>query len=175
MKFAKGDRFKITKNFNCQMEFVEGDTIVITMVGSDDEYPYYRNERTDDSCSGHTNAFEDGSLIKLTGETTMEQEAPAKYVRLERNTELFKKGEVFENNGSYYSALSGRDAFIDTTQNGVTSPYLHFDVVKRLGVKVFAPVQKFNPAYVTVEEDERLQAVLKAPAAKKATAKKATK
>lgn len=114
------------------------------------------------------------SIEVITGENDMEQEAPAKFVRLEKNTELFVKGTVFELYSSYYSALDRSTAFIDEGQRRVIDANVSVETVQRLGVKVFAPVTKFNPAYVTAEEDARLQAALKPVAAKKApkTAKK---
>lgn len=117
--------------------------------------------------------YTEGDLEHYNGETTMDEvKTPAEFVRAERNTELFAKGTTFKLDGPYYEALDSSRAFVDGAQPGLY-PRVSLATVKRLS-KVFVPVTKFNPEYVTDEENEKLQAVLK-PVAKKAVKKVAKK
>lgn len=85
------------------------------------------------------------------------------FVRLSRNTELFRKGSVFQRFGDGYTAIDKENTLLDT---GATLTWpVNVATVKRLP-NTFVAVTKFDPAYVTAEENERLQAALKAPTKK---------
>lgn len=92
----------------------------------------------------------------------------AEYVRVERNTELFKKGSVFKKK-EYHNYYEAKDSsvYLDDGMRSIT-PRIGVDTVNRLP-KVFVPVIKFNPEFVTEEENKRLQDALTQKPAKKTT------
>ena len=89
----------------------------------------------------------------------MEEEvkAPA-FIRIVKNTEMFKKGGVFKNYESFWSATDNDEAFhIRPYNDDCIRPEHGLELLKR-GIAV--PVVQFNPQFVTVEEDEALQKVM---------------
>ena len=89
----------------------------------------------------------------------MEEEvkAPA-FIRIVRDTEMFKKGGVFKNYESFWSATDSNEAFhIRPYNDDYIRPEHGLELLKR-GIAV--PVLQFEPQFVTVEENEALQKTL---------------
>jgi hypothetical protein len=159
-----GDRFRV---INDRHDGATVDEIVWLVQDDNTKYPYFSRTGKGgeaDLCL----RFEDLELIE-EGIDMEENSTPAEYVRVERNTELFKKGAVFKLNSSYsrklYDPINKDEALIDGSH--LVEGRIGVETVARLP-KVFVPVQKFNPEYVTAEENERLQAVLTKKTVKKA-------
>lgn len=157
-KFEKGQRVFVKKRSVSEyagMDLV-GKVGVITLVGYDRQYEV-----------NHTSGYyhEDDLLTLEEAQKTENIGVEPEFVRLSRNTELYKKGTVFKLNtlSNRYEALSRESAFIDDVPG--FAAVIASKTVMRLP-NTFVPVIKFDPEYVTLDENDRLQKVLKTPVKK---------
>lgn len=169
--FKAGDRLRVVSG---RCGSVDSPAyIIISSVRPDGQLMYTGYNELGEVTGTCYGCYTEENLEHYNGETTMDEvKTPADFVRVERNTELFAKGTTFKNQGQYYEALDSSKAFVDGSQPGMYAR-VALATVQRL-TKVFVPVIKFNPEYVTEEENEKLQAVLK-PVTKKAVKKVAKK
>lgn len=141
---------------------LEGDRVLI--VNTDPDIP-----------SG--DYFKEEDLVLINGETTMttetEEFAYPEFVTIIKNTEVFKKGGVFNRNGGYYYIIGGHDSAYQAKPYETT---LRMEQVKvLLDKKVAVEAVKFNPEFVTLEQNEALTqtlANLSKPAKKAASSAK---
>ena len=168
-KFRVGDKVRCVDGNPSEHNGSGWERGAIFTVGLIAEDIIWPKEGTHSSkCGVYDHALE---LVTNEGVDMEETKAPAEFVRVERNTELFKKGAIFQYNSSYklYKAKDGVNALID--MNNYMTVEVPLSTVQRLP-KVFVEVIKFNPEFVSLDENERLQQVLAAkPAAKKAVKK----
>ena len=105
----------------------------------------------------------------MTGEDVKSPE----FIIIVKNTEVFKKGGVFKDYGAFYSPQN--DAFTVKPYDGeyIRPEQVHVLLDKKVAVEVV----KFDPEFVTLEQEAVLAKALagmnkKQPAVKKAPAKK---
>lgn len=122
--------------------------------------------------------LEQVNVNNLKGGENMTNETPARpeFVIITRNTEVFKKGGVFKNYGSFYSPGDADKAF---TVKPYGDSYIRPEQVDLLlQKKIAVEAVKFQPEFVTLEQNDALQKAMssmtkpKKAATKKATAKR---
>lgn len=122
--------------------------------------------------------LEQVNVNNLKGGEKMTNETPARpeFIIITRNTEVFKRGGVFKNYGPFYSPEDDDKAF---TVKPYGDSYIRPEQVDLLlQKKIAVEAVKFQPEFVTLEQNDALQKVMssmtkpKKAATKKATAKK---
>lgn len=114
------------------------------------------------------------NTIKGEEKMSEEQTKRPEYVIIVKNTEVFKKGGVFKYYASFYAPVNTEEAY---TVKPYGDEYIrHEQVDVLLEKKIAVEAVQFNPAFVTLEQNEALQNTLnsmnKKPAKKKAATKK---
>lgn len=154
-----GELYIVTKQVD-NTYYRKGD---ILRLAADDgsSCPWFMNKSRDTN-QGSRIAVDlpDIELYETKEESTMTnetQERPA-FIIITRNTEVFKKGGVFKRYESFYSPVDVNTAFVVAPYGDKYIKPEQADVL--LDKKVAVAAVEFNPAYVTLEQNDVLQNAL---------------
>lgn len=144
----------IPKGSRCRVTCILGSGVSFTQLEGRQHHCWEPFESFDPASTENENNYEVKGEEKMTSEEVNRPE----YIIIARNTEVFKKGGVFKNYTSFYAAVDGDKAF---TVKPYGDPYILSEQVDvLLQKKVAVEAVKFDPEFVTLEQNEALQAAL---------------
>lgn len=156
-EFKVNDRVRILDNTNHSVNRV-GDVGIITNVDYGDRTAKVRVD--DRPTTANWTKFHEMELINKGEEKMSEVVGRPEYIIIVKNTETFKKGGVFKSYDSFWAPESAAEAYHIKPYD---TDYIRNEMGTSLLEKGIAvPAVKFNPAFVTLPQNEVLTKMLAA-------------